>query len=129
MSEVAELASTHEEADTRILLHAKHASHDYSAIVIVAEDTNVFILCLAFQRQIDSAMHIKCESASRVRYTDVRKVAGVIGQNACTSLLSLHAYTGCDSVSSFTGRGKLAALKLLEDNVNFQETFRQLGQS
>ena len=44
-------------------------------------------------------------------------------------MLGLHTYTGCDSVSSFSGRSKLAALKLLEDNVNFQETFKQLGQS
>ena len=129
MSEVAELASTHEEADTRILLRTKHASHDYSAIVIVAEDTNVFILYLAFQSQIDSAMYIKCGSASRVPCIDVRKVAGAIGQSVCASLLGLYAYRGCDSVSSFSGRGKLAALKLLEDNVNFQETFKQLGQS
>ena len=129
MSEVAELASTHEEADTRILLHTKHASHDYSAIVIVAEDTDVFILCLAFQSQIDSAMYIKCGSASRVPCIDVRKVAGAIGQSVCASLLGFYAYTGCDSVSSFSGRGKLAALKLLEDNVNFQETFKQLGHS
>ncbi|KAI3381643.1 hypothetical protein SNEBB_009797, partial [Seison nebaliae] len=128
VSEVAELASTHEEADTRILLHAKHASGNYSAIVIVAEDTDVFILCLAFQSQIDSAMYIKCGSASRIRYIDVRKVADVIGQNVCASLLGLHAYTGCDSISSFSGRGKLTALKLLKDNANFQETFKQLGQ-
>ena len=128
VSEVSELASSHEEADTRMLLHAKHASANYKAIVIVAEDTDVFILCLAFQSQIKSGMYIKCGSASRIRYIDIQKVADAIGLNVCAALLGLHAYTGCDSVSSFSGRGKLTALKLLQNNVNFQDTFKQLGQ-
>ena len=128
LSEVAELASSQEEADTRILLHAKHAAGNYSAIVVVAEDTDVFVLCLAFQSQINCSMYMKCGSASRIRYIDIQKVAGAIGQNICASLIGLHAFTGCDSVSSFSGRGKLSALKLLKDHVQFQETFKQLGQ-
>ena len=59
VSEVTELENTHEEADTRILLHAKHASGNYSSIVIVAEDTDVFIPCLAFQSKINSTMYSK----------------------------------------------------------------------
>ena len=126
--EVPELVSTQEEADTRILLHAKHASNNYSAIVVVAEDTDVFILCLAFQSKINCAMYIKCGSATRIRYIDVQKVADAIGQNVCASLLGLQAYTGCNSISSFSGREKLAALKLLKNNDQFQETFKQLDQ-
>ena len=52
----------------------------------------------------------------------------LLGQNVCASLLGLHVYTGCDSVSAFSGRGKLATLKLVKENVNFQEAFQQLGQ-
>uniref|UniRef100_UPI00358F38F6 uncharacterized protein n=1 Tax=Myxine glutinosa TaxID=7769 RepID=UPI00358F38F6 len=128
VSDVADLASTQEEADTRILLHAKNASGNYSSIIIVAEDTDVFILCLAFQRKIDCDMYIKCGSATRIRCIDVKKVADAIGQNVCASLIGLHVYTGCDSVSAFSGRGKLAALKLLKENVQFQAAFTKLGQ-
>ena len=46
----------------------------------------------------------------------------------CASLLGLHAYTGCYSVREFSGRGKLADLKLVKENVNLQEAFQQLGQ-
>ena len=47
---VAELQSTQEEADTRLLLHALHAAITCSKTVIVtAEDTDVMLLCLAFQ--------------------------------------------------------------------------------
>ena len=54
------------------------------------------------------------------------KVANVIGQNVCASLLGLHAYTGCDSVSAFSGQGNLTALKLLKENVNY--IFKRIGQ-
>ena len=36
------LVSDHEEADTRILLHADHAAHDYKRIVIHSPDTTVY---------------------------------------------------------------------------------------
>ena len=34
------------------------------------------------------------------------KIAGVLGQEASKALLGLHAFTGCDSVSAFSGIGK-----------------------
>ena len=39
----------------------------------------------------------------------------------------LHAYTGCDTVSAFAGRGKVSALKLLQRNEKFCETFQKVG--
>ena len=40
---VDELHSSQEEADTRILLHAKRASdHGYNSVVVVSEDTGVY---------------------------------------------------------------------------------------
>src|SRR6218665_3015039 len=42
VEEVKELRSDHEEADTRLLLHAKHASKAYSTIIIRSPDTCCF---------------------------------------------------------------------------------------
>ena len=39
------LRSDHEEADTLLLLHAQHASHDHKRIVIQSPDTDVAVLC------------------------------------------------------------------------------------
>ena len=44
---VGELATSKEEADTRTLLHTKHASGNYIYMVIVTEDTDVFIICIS----------------------------------------------------------------------------------
>ena len=41
------LRSDHEEADTRLLLHAKHASEDHERIVIQSPDTDVVLLCVS----------------------------------------------------------------------------------
>ena len=45
-----ELRSTQEEANTRVSFHAAHtASAVYRAVVITSEDTDVFVLSLAFK--------------------------------------------------------------------------------
>lgn len=41
----------------------------------------------------------------------------------------MHALTGCDSVSSFVGRGKIKAYKLLEANPGIAISFSQMGLS
>ena len=44
-----ELNSTQEEADTRLILHAAHAAESgYKVVAVASEDTDVFLLCLAF---------------------------------------------------------------------------------
>ena len=40
-----------------------------------------------------------------------------------------YAFTGCNTVRLFAGRGKLSAFKQMKANTNFQEAFGQLGQS
>ena len=40
----------------------------------------------------------------------------------------MHAFTGCDSVSAFAGKGKAKALKILKDDAEVKETFSKLGE-
>ena len=47
----------------------------------------------------------------------------------CDSVIGLHAFTGCDTVSAFASRRKLSALKLMKKDITYQETFSQVGQS
>ena len=46
----------------------------------------------------------------------------------CTSLIGVHAWTGCDSTSSFAGQGKVKAINLIRKNQHFREAFMKLGQ-
>ena len=88
--EIEPLRSTQEEADTRLLLQARHASDDgYKSIIINAEDTDVMILCLGFSMQISCPLYQKCGTENRTRYSCehmirvhlVRNHAGVLSGN------------------------------------------------
>ena len=55
--EVPALQCHQEETDGRLLLHAAHAAREgYQGVVICAEDTDVFILSLAFQDKIGAPL-------------------------------------------------------------------------
>ena len=116
-AEVAGLQSNQADADTIIILHAAHAAEEGTrAVVVTADDTDVMVL---FQI---------CETKNRVMYIDINKLCHGLEDGVCNYLIGMHAYTGCDTVSAFAGRGKLGALKLLRSE-HWQEMFRELGQS
>lgn len=50
-----------------------------------------------------------------------------IGQNLYGSLLGMHAYTGCDKVNPYVGRGKIGALRIVKEHKSFQGMFDLLG--
>ena len=108
------------EADTRILLHAKHASSDIASVIIIAEDTDVVIPCLAFQTNIGFNMFVNCGSNTRTRFIDISKVARAVGHDVCDALRGMQAYTGDDTIRAIGGHGKLSTLKLFRNNVKFQ---------
>ena len=45
------------------------------------------------------------------------------------ALIGFHAFTGCDSISAFAGKGKKRPFKLLMKSQDYIETFQMLGQS
>ena len=123
-----DLRSTQEEADTRILLHAADAARSgYKTILISSEDTDVFVLCLTFKSFIPASLYMKCGTQTRTRYIDISMAVQLHGPEVCKCLIGLHAYTGCDSVSAFAGKGKITALKLIKRHKSFQDLFKQLG--
>ena len=51
----------------------------------------------------------------------------MLGSELCRSLPGLHDFAGCDSVSAFSGKGKVTALKLSKQNKSFQTLFQEMG--
>ena len=130
VEDVPELKSRQEEADIRLLLHAKHAaSSGISAAIVVADDTDVFLLSVAFCKEIPASLYHKCGTSTRTYYVDVTRAAYALGSDVAEAIIGLHAFTGCDSVSSFASCGKMKALKLLKENKDFQDLFKNLGQN
>ena len=123
------LFSTQEEADTRLLLHAKDAASICEKIVIHTPDTDVFLLAVAMSQHIDSSLYIKTGVKNNVRLISIADVAkNLPSEDISEAIIGLHAFTGCDTVNAFHGEGKIKALKLMikEDYVN---TFKKIGMS
>ena len=47
----------------------------------------------------------------------------------CEAIVGLYAFTGCDTISSFAGKGKLPALRIMRKSDTFIDTFSALGRS
>ena len=127
VDEVNELACDHEEADTRLLLHSKYAATRSENVVIKSPDTDVFIIAIALCTDVSDESNIYFETGQKVkRIIHVNKVAEKLGPHNASALLGLHAFMGCDSVSSFYGRGKVKAWKVMEEEKS-GDTFIALG--
>ena len=97
--------------------------------MICSEDTDVFVMALAFQDTIGVPLFQKCRNRTRTRLIDVTQISMTVGIDTCRALIVMHAYTGCDTVSAFAGKGKASSLRLLTSSTEIQETFAQLGQT
>ena len=95
VTEEDNLKASQEEADTRVIFHVKHAAPNVSSIIMVAEDTDIILLCLVFPKNIHSSVYVKCGTATRTRYISISKVSAALGHDVCASLLGLHSFTGC----------------------------------
>jgi len=71
----------------------------------------------------------KSSTQSRTTFTDITKLAVALGQDVCKALPGMHAFTGCDTVSAFAGKGKLKPLKMLRASQDYQTMFQALGES
>ena len=70
---------------------------------------------------------MKCGTATCTRYINITNVSNVLGKDVYRALPGLHAFTECDTVSAFSGRGKLGVLRLLRNSERFKEGFCKLG--
>jgi hypothetical protein len=124
------LRSTHEEADTRILLHCADASHvGFSRIVVSSPDTDVAILCIHFCKRLVNTKELwmKTGIKERERFIPIHSIADKYGTNMCHILPAIHALTGCDSTSAFKGIGKGTVLKRVKENVMLLDDLRDFG--
>lgn len=135
---VQDLQSNHQEADTRMLLHAHHASLTHNRIIISSPDTDVFMLLLSKVCDLDTEVYMMTGTAQNRRLININAVAndiyGNINKTNCTkkslvkALLGFHCFTGCDTISAFAGRGKLKPLSLLVGNEDYIDVFCSLGE-
>ena len=74
-----------------------------------------------------SKIMLRRGKGNKIRLIDINRLASVLGKDVCSALIGLHAWTGCDTVSSFAGQGKVKALDLMRNVDKFKLAFGDLG--
>ena len=98
--DIESLKSDHEEADTRIILHAKEAS-----------DTG-YVRLVRFANELCQEIWIQTGNFKSPKFINVHQI--YIQNIMRESLLGFHSIKGCDTVSQFRGYGKKKSWKVFE---------------
>ena len=133
-SAVPELECNHEEADTGMVLHAKHAN---SPVVIHADDTDVMVLLICHSRLLGTT-YMKTGRGLKARIIQLDKIkvkllkelpSEITAHDFLKALCGMYALTGCDSVSAFSGKEKGKAFKLMMEKERYVQASVDLGSS
>ena len=102
---------THEEADTRLMIHALDASlRGHRRIKIRTNDTDVIVLALSVVSTLPvDEFWITYGSGKDVQHMPAHVVASSLGPSKASALPMFHALTGSDTVSFFRNPGKKSA--------------------
>ena len=65
----------------------------YDEELVSSEDTDVFVLLLAFSSSIDASLFQKCGTQTSTRLIDISKLVATIGEGVCQALVGLHSFT------------------------------------
>ena len=100
-----------EEADTRLFLHVADAvQKGCKKVTIRSVDTDVVVLSVAFFNNIaPDELWLAFGVGSNFRYLAIHEIVASLTPTKCLTLPAFHAFTGCDTVSAFSGRGKKTA--------------------
>ncbi|KAG1668544.1 hypothetical protein GQR58_017833 [Nymphon striatum] len=98
-----------------------------------------FLSSIAFSAELHCHLYFKTGTGNKSRIVSIDDVSsqaniqanklGVSNGEYKRSLLGVYCFTGCDTVSAFAGKGKLKALKLLQEEREFVAAFSRLGLS
>ena len=102
---------SHEEADTRMFLHAKDAAEKgHRRIMLRTVDTDVVDLAVSTVVSMENTqLWIAFGTGKHLRYIPAHEIATSLGAEKAQALPMFHAFTGCGTVSSFAGKGKKTA--------------------
>ena len=129
---VPDLCCNHEEADTRMILHAIYSG---GTSVIHCDDTDVLVLLLSHNGFLGQC-YLKKGRGSMTRIIELALIVEKLVKQLTQARLSKVPYwstciniTGCDTVSAFAGKGKWKALKLLLKNKSYVTAMMDFGES
>ena len=117
-----------EEADNRMFLHAKEVSRLGFKRLVVSVDIDVIIIALYSFWFLDfEELWIEFGCGKNRKWIPIHLYSKALGEEICMALPFWYAFTGCDTVSQFAGRGKKTAWKAWTSFPRVTETFARLS--
>ncbi len=124
---IPSLATSHEEADTRIIFHLQQiASAGISCVLVESPDTDVFLLLVHFYDSLGIPEINFLTGTADKRSIPIHRVARSLG-DLVPFVLPLHALTGCDTVSAFRTIGKVRPWNAVKANPSRYLGIQALG--
>ena len=105
---------SHEEAATRICVHSRHAAPEGSKSVLVkASDTDIRVIAISVMATLQAIglqqLWIAFGQGRNMRLIAAHELYRSIAPKKGRGTTLFHAFTGCDVVSAFRGKGKKSA--------------------
>ena len=123
----------HEEADSRIVVHILHTlEQNANTVQVRTVDTDVLVILIGKFHDIKKVYpHVSIWVAfgmgKHFRFYSVNTICASLGEFKSRSVPVFHAFSGCDSTSSFTGKGKVLAWKAWKAYEQVTEAFEYLS--
>ena len=123
--------TNHEEADTRITLHVRHAAIQGKRLIEVRTgDSDVVIILMALYHNIKQGTNLQdiwvfFGVGKTTQHLSIATMTEAIGRKRCESLLMFHAITGADTTSGFKSCGKKKAWEALKMVPQVEDLFCQ----
>ena len=123
----------HEEADTRIFVHLKHAINFdlIKTACILSNDTDVIIIAISHFEQLKllglEELWVSFGAGKRKRWIPIHSLSTHLGPEKSNGLIFFHAFSGCDIVSGFRGKGKKSFLQTWNLCPGISPTFAKLS--
>ena len=123
----------HEEADTRMFVHARHATAEGNKVIMIkASDTDVLVIAISV---FDMLHALGCErlwiafgQGRNQRWIPIHEINTAIGLAKTKGILFFNAFTGCDVVSAFRGKAKKTAWQTWDVCPEVSNAFAKLSQ-
>ena len=103
-----------EKADTCTFIHVKHAVMEGNqTLMIKANDTDVVVVAVSILPSLQELglqkLWIAFGQGKHLKWIPIHDIVSVIGPEKTSGILYFHAFTSCDVVSAFHGKGKKSA--------------------
>ncbi|KAK3885071.1 hypothetical protein Pcinc_010725 [Petrolisthes cinctipes] len=123
----------HEEADSRIFIHALHAAkQQMTSVLIKACETDVLIVAVnVFATFQDAGMEMLWDEFGHgqfIKWLPIYDIVVNLGPDKSSGMLFFHAFTGCDILSAFRGKGKTTEWLAREAYPQVTPVFKKLSQ-